>query len=67
MMFVAPSESQMPVPANDTCIMFFAKSTGRMQHVLMRCSDVATGSVVVSAEVSRHATPFRCSKQELED
>ena len=26
MMFVAPSESQMPVPANETCIMCFAKS-----------------------------------------
>ncbi len=26
MMFVAPSDSQMPVPANETCIMCFAKS-----------------------------------------
>ena len=26
MMFVAPSDSQIPVPANETCIMCFAKS-----------------------------------------
>src|ERR1700741_109772 len=37
---------------------------GGMQHVLVSSSDVATGSVVVSAEVSSHATPFRRRKQQ---
>ena len=39
------------------------KVAGRMQHVLVRSGDVATGSVVVSAEVSRDATSFSRSEQ----
>src|ERR1044072_5542929 len=40
------------------------KVAGRMQHVLVSCCDVASGSVVVSAEVSRNATTFRSSEQQ---
>src|SRR4029079_16003454 len=40
------------------------KVAGRMQHVLVRRSDVAACGVVVRAEVSRNATTFRRSKQQ---
>src|SRR6185369_1461821 len=42
----------------------FRKVTGWVQHVLVRGGDVATGSVVVSAEVSSDTTPFRSTKQQ---
>src|SRR5688572_25124306 len=38
--------------------------TRRMQHVLVRGGDVATGSVVVSAEVSSDTTSLSSSKQQ---
>src|SRR5215207_7564971 len=42
----------------------FREVTHRMQHVLVRGGDVATGSVIVSPEVSSDATSISSSKQE---
>src|ERR1044072_3679764 len=40
------------------------KVARRMKHGLVRGGDVATGSVVVSTEVSRDTTPFSSTKQQ---
>src|SRR6185369_10816515 len=38
--------------------------TGRMEHVLVGRCDIAPGSVVVRAEVGRHATAFSSRQQQ---
>ena len=55
-MFVAPSDSQMPVPASATCITCLREVARRVEHVLVRGGDVAAPRC---SRRSRNA-PRRC-------
>jgi hypothetical protein len=64
MMFVAPSKARCPLPGKRDLHHVLRKIARRMQHVLVRRGDVATGRVVVRAEVSRDTTPFGSRQQQ---
>ena len=64
MMFVAPSESQMPVPRKGNLHHVLREVAGGMHHVLMCGGDIATRCVVVSAKMRGNTTPARRGQQQ---